>query len=55
MGRATALAFAREGALLVECDATVEPAEATVELVRRAGGEMVSMQPCGARSTWSSI
>ena len=25
---------------------TVEPAEATVEMVRGAGGEMVSMQPC---------
>ena len=46
MGRATALTFAREGALLVGCDATVEPAEATVVLVRGAGGEMVSMQPC---------
>ena len=46
MGRATALAFAREGASVVGCDVTVEPAEATVEMVRRAGGEMVSMQPC---------
>jgi NAD(P)-dependent dehydrogenase (short-subunit alcohol dehydrogenase family) len=46
MGRATALTFAREGALLVGCDATVEPAEATVELVHGAGAEMVSMQPC---------
>ncbi|HEY2161047.1 MAG TPA: SDR family oxidoreductase [Solirubrobacteraceae bacterium] len=46
MGRATALTFAREGALLVGCDTTVEPAEATVGLVRDAGGEMVSMQPC---------
>src|SRR6476469_10507347 len=46
MGRATALAFAREGACVVGCDLAVEPAEATVELVRDAGGEMVSMQPC---------
>jgi NAD(P)-dependent dehydrogenase (short-subunit alcohol dehydrogenase family) len=46
MGRATALAFAREGALVVGCDVAVEPAEATVEAVRVAGGEMVSMQPC---------
>jgi NAD(P)-dependent dehydrogenase (short-subunit alcohol dehydrogenase family) len=46
MGRETALTFAREGALLVGCDVSVEPAEATVELVRGAGGEMVSMQPC---------
>jgi NAD(P)-dependent dehydrogenase (short-subunit alcohol dehydrogenase family) len=46
MGRATALAFAREGASVVGCDVSVEPAEATVEMVRGAGGEMVSMQPC---------
>ena len=46
MGRATALAFAREGASVVGCDVVVEPAEETVELVRAAGGEMVSLQPC---------
>jgi NAD(P)-dependent dehydrogenase (short-subunit alcohol dehydrogenase family) len=46
MGRATALAFAREGASVVGCDVTVEPAESTVEMVRDAGGAMVSMQPC---------
>jgi NAD(P)-dependent dehydrogenase (short-subunit alcohol dehydrogenase family) len=46
MGRATALTFAREGALVVGCDVAVEPAEATAELVRSADGEMVSMQPC---------
>jgi len=46
MGRATALAFAREGASVVGCDVTIEPAESTVEMVRGAGGEMVSMQPC---------
>jgi NAD(P)-dependent dehydrogenase (short-subunit alcohol dehydrogenase family) len=46
MGRATALAFAREGASVVGCDVTVEPAEATVKLVHAAGGEMVSLQPC---------
>jgi NAD(P)-dependent dehydrogenase (short-subunit alcohol dehydrogenase family) len=46
MGRASALAFAREGASVVGCDVAVEPAEATVEMVRGAGGEMVSMQPC---------
>jgi NAD(P)-dependent dehydrogenase (short-subunit alcohol dehydrogenase family) len=46
MGRATALAFAAEGASVVGCDVTVEPAESTVELVRGAGGEMVSLQPC---------
>jgi NAD(P)-dependent dehydrogenase (short-subunit alcohol dehydrogenase family) len=46
MGRATALAFAREGARVVGCDFAVEPAEETVELVQAAGGEMVSLQPC---------
>ena len=46
MGRAAALTFAREGALVVGCDVTVEPAAATVELVRAAGGEMASLQPC---------
>lgn len=46
MGRATALAFAREGASVVGCDVAVAPAEATVEMVQAAGGQMVSMQPC---------
>jgi NAD(P)-dependent dehydrogenase (short-subunit alcohol dehydrogenase family) len=46
MGRATALAFAREGASVVGCDVTVGPAEATVEMVQAEGGQMVSMQPC---------
>jgi NAD(P)-dependent dehydrogenase (short-subunit alcohol dehydrogenase family) len=46
MGRATALTFAREGASVVGCDVAIEPAEETVELVRAAGGDMVSMQPC---------
>ena len=46
MGRATALAFAREGASVVGCDVTVAPADATVEMVRAEGGQMVSMQPC---------
>jgi NAD(P)-dependent dehydrogenase (short-subunit alcohol dehydrogenase family) len=46
MGRATALTFAREGALLVGCDVAVEPAEETLQAVRAAGGEMVSLQPC---------
>src|SRR5579872_2119201 len=46
MGRATALAFAREGGLIVGCDVAIEAAEETVELVRDAGGEVVSLQPC---------
>jgi len=46
MGRATAVAFAREGALVVGCDVAVKAAEETVEIVLAAGGEMVSLQPC---------
>jgi NAD(P)-dependent dehydrogenase (short-subunit alcohol dehydrogenase family) len=46
MGRATALAFAREGASIVGCDVVVDPAEETVEMVRAEGGRMVSLQPC---------
>ena len=46
MGRATALTFAREGASVVGCDVTVEPAVETVEMVHAAGGQMVSLQPC---------
>ena len=46
MGRATALTFAREGARVVGCDVAVEPATETVEVVKAAGGEMVSLQPC---------
>jgi NAD(P)-dependent dehydrogenase (short-subunit alcohol dehydrogenase family) len=46
MGHAAALAFAREGALIVGCDVAVEPAEETLEAVRVAGGQMVSLQPC---------
>ena len=45
MGRATALTFARQAASVDGCDVTVEPAEATVEMVRAASGEMVSLQP----------
>jgi NAD(P)-dependent dehydrogenase (short-subunit alcohol dehydrogenase family) len=46
IGRATAAMFAREGALVVGCGLAVEPAEATLEMVHAAGGDMVSMQPC---------
>jgi NAD(P)-dependent dehydrogenase (short-subunit alcohol dehydrogenase family) len=46
MGRATALTFAREGASVVGCDVSVDPAAATVDLVHAAGGEMVSLHPC---------
>ena len=46
MGNATALTFAREGALVVGCDVAVEPAEQTLEAVKAVGGQMVSLQPC---------
>jgi NAD(P)-dependent dehydrogenase (short-subunit alcohol dehydrogenase family) len=46
MGRAAALAFAREGASVVGCDLNVESAEATVQQVRQEGGTMESLQPC---------
>ena len=46
MGRATALRFGQEGALVVGCDVAVEPAEETLETVKAADGEMVSLQPC---------
>jgi NAD(P)-dependent dehydrogenase (short-subunit alcohol dehydrogenase family) len=46
IGRAAALAFAREGGSVVGCDLNVESAEATVQMVRREGGTMESLQPC---------
>src|SRR5256714_5987177 len=51
MGRESALAFAREGASVVGCDVAVEAAQAAVEMVRGAGGEMVSMPPCRLTET----
>ena len=44
-GRCAALRFAREGARVVGCDLKVDEARETVEQVRAAGGEMVSLQP----------
>jgi NAD(P)-dependent dehydrogenase (short-subunit alcohol dehydrogenase family) len=46
MGRATALTFAREGASVTGCDVIVDQAAETVEMVRAAGGQMVSLHPC---------
>jgi NAD(P)-dependent dehydrogenase (short-subunit alcohol dehydrogenase family) len=46
MGRAAALLFAREGAKVVGCDINAETGQATLEMVRREGGEMVALQPC---------
>jgi meso-butanediol dehydrogenase/(S,S)-butanediol dehydrogenase/diacetyl reductase len=45
MGRAAALEFAAEGARVAGCDLDAETAKETVELVRAAGGEMVSLAP----------
>src|ERR1700687_1549470 len=45
-GRAAALIFAREGARVFGCDYNAAGAEETVEMVRRAGGEMRSIHPC---------
>jgi NAD(P)-dependent dehydrogenase (short-subunit alcohol dehydrogenase family) len=55
VGRATALAFAREGASIVGCDLSVAPAEATVGLVQADGGEIVSMAPCRLSDTTDCI
>ncbi|MFL9912230.1 SDR family NAD(P)-dependent oxidoreductase [Paraburkholderia sp. RL17-337-BIB-A] len=46
MGREAALAFAREGALVVGCGLYADDAQATVDAVRTAGGTMVSLHPC---------
>src|SRR6185295_9860052 len=46
VGRAAAVAFAREGASVVGCGRNVTEAQATVDMVRGQGGTMVSLQPC---------
>jgi meso-butanediol dehydrogenase/(S,S)-butanediol dehydrogenase/diacetyl reductase len=45
-GRAAALVFAREGARVFGCDINGQGAQETVEMVRKAGGEMHSLHPC---------
>lgn len=45
MGRVAALIFAREGAQVVGADIQVGADNETVELVRRAGGEMTGIAP----------
>ena len=44
-GRVASLVFAREGARIVGCDIQVEANDETVELVRRAGGDMTGIAP----------
>jgi Enoyl-(Acyl carrier protein) reductase len=46
MGRAIALIFAREGALVVGSDTAVATAQETAEPVLVRGARMISMQPC---------
>jgi NAD(P)-dependent dehydrogenase (short-subunit alcohol dehydrogenase family) len=46
IGRAAALRFAEEGAMVVGCGVDIAGAQATVEMVRAQGGTMVSLQPC---------
>jgi NAD(P)-dependent dehydrogenase (short-subunit alcohol dehydrogenase family) len=50
VGRASALAFGREGARVVGCDVDVDAALATADLVCSAGGAMTSLQPCDLTS-----
>ena len=45
LGRSAALRFAAEGASIVGCDLNGGTAEATVQLVRQAGGRMISLHP----------
>jgi len=45
-GRAAAIRFAAEGCKIVGCDLNVEGAQETVRMVKDAGGEMISLQPC---------
>lgn len=44
-GRAAALRFAEEGALVVGCDVDAEGSKETVELVRAVGCDMVALAP----------
>jgi NAD(P)-dependent dehydrogenase (short-subunit alcohol dehydrogenase family) len=46
MGRAASQLFAQEGAQVVGCDVNTTTGQATLDMVRRQGGEMVSLQPC---------
>jgi NAD(P)-dependent dehydrogenase (short-subunit alcohol dehydrogenase family) len=44
IGRATALAFAREGAKVVVSDVAVDGGEETVNLIKKAGGDAIFVQ-----------
>jgi NAD(P)-dependent dehydrogenase (short-subunit alcohol dehydrogenase family) len=45
IGRASALRFADEGALVVGCDTNVTAGQETVDLVLASGGHMISLHP----------
>lgn len=45
IGRATALLFAAEGALVVGCDYNSDAGQETVDLVLASGGKMISLHP----------
>lgn len=46
IGRASALAFAREGAIVVGCDLEVDGSSATIDMVKEAGQSMIALTPC---------
>ena len=46
IGRAAAVAFAREGASVIGCDLNVDASEAPVDMVRGQGGTIFSLQAC---------
>ena len=50
IGRATALAFAREGASVVVADAAVDGAEETARLIEQLGGEALAVRCDVSRS-----
>src|SRR5258705_9981397 len=45
LGCVAAQTFAREGARVIGCDIKVEANDETVDLIRRAGGEMTGIAP----------
>ena len=46
MGRAAALTFAREGALIVGCDVNSASGQEALDVVLSGGGNMASLHPC---------
>ncbi len=56
IGRAAAIAFAREGARVIFCGRHEERGEETVQLAREAGGEAIFVRAddCGTVEIWSS-